>query len=904
MRPAIAVLLFVTAAMAQNPPGIDWREIRSPHFRVLFPHDLESDANRAANELETFYGPMSGSFGVHPKPATVIFDNQGPTGSVGGYVTLWPFRAVWYTPPSQGTIGTNRWLTLMSAHEGRHLIQFRALNRGFTRAATALFGDNGLSFMETWGIPRWWLEGDAAVAETAFTGGGQQRLPGASLLMRANMLSGRRFSYMKAVHGSYRDAVPDAYSLGALMISRVNHSGGTEAWNRILRDWTRQSWNPFALSRAMHKETGRGVSATYADVISETNELWTAKADAVPHTKARVLNRASKSVWTSYSFPVYDSDGAVLAQKAGMNDYPLALIRLHSDGSEETVFHYAPSGVARLSVAAGKIVWQENIPDPRWQRGWTRIILRDLQTGHIRQFARGGRVESPTLSPDGSRIAAVEFTAASICSLVILDAVTGQEQRFPAGQGEYLFAPAWSADGRTLAIVRQTATGTKALSLLHLPSGAFDELIAPSHEDLSYPVFAGDYVLYNSSFNGIDNIYAVHTATKARFQVTSARLAALYPAVTADGRKLLYSECGALGLDVAEMDLQPSAWLPIEAVQSADIHYHETNAHDYTTEVPATLFPSRPYHRVAHLIDVHSWGVTSPPPHLGFGIHSTDKMGLLDFTAGMQYDWNERTTGYDLSGSFSGLYPILDFGLSRTAREVRFPTYKSKWAERAARVGFHIPWNLSRGLYSTWLVAGGNIETRRIGAGSLLPLDYWVSFDRYRQLAARDLGPTWGQSLFLSYQHTPWNSDYHGDLISAIASVYVPSPVRNHAIRVEVGNERRDPGNYYFSSQMIFPRGYDSVVSRSFWKGSANYSLPVAYPEFALKEVAYLKRVTANFFYDYGQSAELLYRSAGAEAIFEFHALAILTPLRIGVRYSYRFDASHSRVEPFLAFTW
>lgn len=170
MHRAILAAVMVTAALrAQNAPGIEWRQIRSPHFQIVFPRGLEADANRSANELETFYGPMTDSFGVRPKPVTVFLDNQSPTESVGGSVTMFPFHSVWYTPPTQGSVGTNHWLTFMAAHEGRHLIQFRAMNRGFTRGASALFGDAGLTLIQGWGIPQWWLEGDASVAESAFT---------------------------------------------------------------------------------------------------------------------------------------------------------------------------------------------------------------------------------------------------------------------------------------------------------------------------------------------------------------------------------------------------------------------------------------------------------------------------------------------------------------------------------------------------------------------------------------------------------------------------------------------------------------------------------------------------------------------------------------------------------------
>lgn len=50
--------------------------------------------------------------------------------------------------------------------------------------------------------------------------------------------------------------------------------------------------------------------------------------------------------------------------------------------------------------------------------------------------------------------------------------------------------------------------------------------------------------------------------------------------------------------------------------------------------------------------------------------------------------------------------------------------------------------------------------------------------------------------------------------------------------------------------------------------------------------VAYLKRVTGNLFFDYGEAGSRLYRSAGAETSLAFHAFSMRQPLRAGLRYA------------------
>jgi hypothetical protein len=509
------------------------------------------------------------------------------------------------------------------------------------------------------------------------------------------------------------------------------------------------------------------------------------------------------------------------------------------------------------------------------------------------------------LSPDGSRIATIQQNPAGDCAVVILDAATGAElKRASTPDNNPLTAPAWAPDSRRIALVRQTASGEKALSILDTASGTFTDLIPPSHQDLAWPEFVGEYVLYTAPLSGINNIYAVHAATGLRYQVTSSRFGADFPHASPDGRKLLFSECTVDGYNAVEMPLDPASWKAAQSVEYAGIGYHETNAHDYTETFGDTKYESQPYHPYRHLFNVHSWGVTAPPPQLAFGVMSTDKMGLLASSAALRYDMNEGTMGYGVGGSFQAFYPILDLGFNRQNREVRYTGYTSKWTESTSSAGFRIPLNLSRGIYTTSMAFGSSIESRRLGSGGLTPLNYWIWLGRFRYSAARDAGPAWGQNLYFGYRHTPWGGAYHGELLTATATLFVPSPVRHHSIRLEAGNERRHDGNYYFSSQMLFSRGYDTVASNTLWKASANYTMPLLYPDLALKQIAYLKKVSGNLFFDYSLAGQRLYRSAGVEALFEVHAFSMGQAIRAGVRYAYRIDYHNSRVGPFVELSW
>ncbi|MDF1546917.1 MAG: hypothetical protein P1P88_03795, partial [Bacteroidales bacterium] len=52
------LLMFLSIFLAraqQNPPDILWKNIKSEHFKVIFPQEIENEAQRVAKTLEWAY---------------------------------------------------------------------------------------------------------------------------------------------------------------------------------------------------------------------------------------------------------------------------------------------------------------------------------------------------------------------------------------------------------------------------------------------------------------------------------------------------------------------------------------------------------------------------------------------------------------------------------------------------------------------------------------------------------------------------------------------------------------------------------------------------------------------------------------------------------------------------------
>ena len=954
---ALAVVI-VGPVVAQNPPGLDWQQIQTERFTVVFPAAITTDAQRVANTLKHIYAPVSKTLRGQQKPLKVVLANQST--QANGFVSLMPRRSVWFgTPPQNAGLSSGEWYQLLAVHETRHVVQFDRMRRGLVRLAWALSGEQGQAVASALLVPPWFWEGDAVGTETALSQTGRGRIPRFTLDIRALLLAGRHYSYYKALHRSYRDWYPSHYELGYFMTTYVKRRYGPEVWDRVMGRTARWGFHPFAFSRALKKYTGDSAAQTYERTMDELAGLWRAQQKDLPTTPLRVLAGQSRSgIWTNYKYPHPLADGSVLASKHGLADPP-TLVRLHPDGREERVRFYQSLGGIRS--ASGKLVWNRYTPDPRWgYRDYSDVVVLDIDSGQTRQLTHKAKLFAPALSPDGERVAAIEFGPDRRCHLVLLAATSGAEQaRFPAPDGVFWRTPTWSEDGRHIAVVRQDDRGN-ALERIAVADGNGAIALPHTHADIGWPVFWGSYLLFDAPHAGIDNIHAVHLPSAARYAVTARPLAATHAAVAGDS--LWFEEYTVDGYRIAVMALDPATWTPVEQVADRQVRYWEPlidqeQGGSVLADIPQRAYPVSRYRPLGHLLQVHSWSLSPSAPRYGLSLLSSDLLDLSSLSGGVEYNSNERA--FSALGDFSlaAWYPVFKVGgrwgeraedyatKTREAKDgslaVQEREITDKWTEKSLRVGVELPLNFSRGPYwavahlsaqAEWIdIAGRNPLNRpaddlywpnassakqevkdvvtKNHNGRFAPLTYQLTFRRGRQAAARDLVPAWGQSLQLTYRHTPLAGDYDGTLLSGRLELLVPGLAAHHSLRLAGAFERQEPAAaqadahpYRFASEQPFVRGYGYEFHRRFYQGAVNYALPLFYPDWNLGALLYFKRVKANLFYDYGRGEDdahppAIYQSAGAELTTNFYPFSLPIPLDMGMRYAYRFDEGDSRLE-------
>ncbi len=949
------VFILVIPAQAQsvlenNPPSVKWSQVMTPNFRVLYSAGFEDQAQRVANSLERVRETGAKSLGSTPRRMTFILQNQSAVSN--GFVSILPRRSEFYGMPTQdyNFAGTNDWLDMLTVHEYRHVVQYKHATRGFNKAIYYLFGSISLAGMSQAAAPPWFWEGDAVVTETALTPSGRGKIPNFSLLMKTNLLEGRRFNYHKLVLGSYRHNIPDEYRFGYHMVSYLRRRTNDPAiWGKV----TARSWNvpfiPFAFSNAIKKEAGLYVTDLYAEMADQLTAEWRQQLEDIELTPFVRVNRRRTRAYTDYMYPQALADGNVLAMKRGIGDIQQFVLL---KGGEEKIFTPGiVNNTGMLSAEGDIVVWNEYGFDPRWRvLNYSQVKAFNLSTRKKKRIGpRHARYASAAVTRKGDKVVTVETDTRYHTRVVVLRTADGSViRKYDNERNDFYSMPRWSDNGLTIAVVK-TVDGQKTISLIDAESGSFRDVLPLSEENVGYPVLHGDYLLFNSPVSGIDNIYAVDLRNLQRFQVTSSRLGAYNPSVSEDGATMYYNDQSKDGMDVVSVSFDPSAWKPHVAERRPAPHYQhlvqQESDPDVFGDVPDTRYPQAPYRKASGIINPYNWGfaVENDLTRASIGLISRDILSTTTLNLGYHFDLQERTGALRGQVSYQGWYPIIDVSASYATRSVNegsarfYDTLANpvtselkdvvfKWKEKNVQAGVRLPLLTTSSKYHGSVVVGNAIGLTQVsgftnsidGGGRFIPsgdkglypfFDYvgngqivynHFSASAFRLLkqSHRDINSRWGQLLEVNYFDTPFGGDLRGQLIAAFGQLYFPGLARHHSLwgygayqhtRFELAAD-----NYTFRNRIPVPRGHSVSRFEDFYTLSANYTLPLWYPDIALGPLLNIQRLRANVFFDYGygQGPDFFFQtgydyvSVGAEARLDMNIMRFFPQFDVGVRFS------------------
>lgn len=180
--------------------------------------------------------------------------------------------------------------------------------------------------------------------------------------------------------------------------------------------------------------------------------------------------------------------------------------------------------------------------------------------------------------------------------------------------------------------------------------------------------------------------------------------------------------------------------------------------------------------------------------------------------------------------------------------------------------------------------------------GKLVYNNFSLSAYRLLKRSHRDINSRWGQQIEIQSFETPFGGDFSGRQFSLFGILYFPGLAKHHSVWTYGSFQRTGieqvERSYFFRSQVPTPRGLTVSRFENFYSASANYTLPLWYPDVALGPLLNIQRLRANLFFDYGLGespsfdSRQEYTSVGVEAKIDINIMRFFPQFDIGVRFS------------------
>ena len=261
-----------------RPAGLDWQELKTQHFNIVYPAGEDSAAWRTAYILEAHYDSTQNLTGGSLRNFPVILNNYNDRSN--GFVTTGHFRSEIDLNNFKGkslSPQSGNWLETVAPHELVHAQQFNNL-KGVGSALTLLSPDLARSLHGA--IPSGITEGLATYYETQSVApdGGRGNLPFFTNQFNAVFNSNDRWSMGQMSHFPERTRPFDRHYIGGYEFTRwLQETYGDSTANDALDFYINLPFLGYGV--ALKHATGKWPGQLYAQFELDTQNEVTASAN-------------------------------------------------------------------------------------------------------------------------------------------------------------------------------------------------------------------------------------------------------------------------------------------------------------------------------------------------------------------------------------------------------------------------------------------------------------------------------------------------------------------------------------------------------------------------------------------------------------------------------------------------
>ena len=928
---SVTFLLFTQLSSAQyyntgqDPSSLKWMQIKTGRFTVIYPESYGSGGIAFAKSLDEAYSRLISLYPEKKFKIPVIIHNY--TTQSNGYVAWAPRRMEIYPTPEQNTIPLDPDKQL-AIHELTHVFQMESLNSGFSKAMSFILGEQFTGITASF-LPLWFLEGDAVYAESVLTESGRGRSPSFQKQLKALAVEkGNMYNYDKIINGSYRDFIPDYYQSGYQMVTWSLAKYDPQIWNNVLNFTAKQPFTLNPVNISLTRSAGLTKKKLFEETFDTLKTIWNKDVSEDNAISYEALNPDKKGKYFDYYSPVFAGTDSIIAIKTSLSAPP-EFVLINPSGKSEKRIH-TPGDIYPLfiSCAKGKLVWVENQYDPRWEnRNYSVIKLMNLRNNTITTLSHKSRYLAASVSPDGRKIATVENTVGNNNNLVLIDANTGSVLlSVPTPKNAYLQRPQWADGGEKITVIFLTEAGEGIMSF-NYSNSKWKTLVDAGREDLQSSFLKNDSLFFISSRSGTDNIFLRTSDSKIK-KLTRSKFGTVD--LSLNRGNLIFSDYTYLGNNICFASIAGLSGDTTENKHSYSLLINRFNIKvQPKNDTAPVLYTPVPYRKWQHLFRFHSWmpfyadleEIKADPTAIrpGISIMTQNSLSTLISTIGYEYSVDRRNV-FHAKVTWKGWYPVFESQLDYGSAPAIYKIGETVGNPSEIRPGIRfintaiLPLSFTAGRFSEYLQPSFSSDYRtdyiylkdegNYDNGQTI-LSGRLYFSNYYKSAIRDIFPRWAQTIDINYSFAPFDKKIYGTATTLKTAFYLPGLFPNNGIKLRFEREKQVPVmGIFLGNNVSLPRGYNNIFPQDIELLSADYFMPVAYPDFNAGSLFYLKRIRTDLFYDYASgpgnsfygstakglvpiydnSDKVSFKSFGLELMADFHVLRIPYMISGGVQ--------------------
>lgn len=522
-----------------TPASQKWFSAEGATYKVIYPQGADSMAKKYLWHLEqNKEAVMLGMGGIEPVRIPAVLYNSSVKSN--GMVVWAPKRMELFTMPFANH-SPQMWDQQLAVHESRHVGQMTHFTKGIFRLASYVIGEQAPSLGVGIYPSRWFLEGDAVVAETELSNSGRGRSAEFMEYYRAAFLEGDLRNWSRWKLGSYRYYTPNMYAMGYLINSTIRYRTGKYQYGgEILSGYVKNFYNPFVVNRNYGAVVGGNPRKFFKDGRQMLTSMWKEEqqrrgmfTEGVP----MLLHR--ERGYQEYRYPMPAGKDSVLYVKYSYNS-PQELV-LVSSGREKSLAGLSSSSTG-FTLHNGIIYYVEDICDSRWSNVvYSRLYSYNLKSGKREKLSGRSYYGSPQVSPSGDTLMVEEYFPDGGSALAFLDSRSGEHlgRMLPPAGGDFLES-VWFRGKIYALAVTPDGLGLFSAEVQHDGEGDWDKVIEEQPATIEELRSTEDFLYFVSDADGVRNVYSFDPQNSTIKRITNGKYAATDAAMSGD--TLYYSQ--------------------------------------------------------------------------------------------------------------------------------------------------------------------------------------------------------------------------------------------------------------------------------------------------------------------------------------------------------------------------